>query len=84
MFRLFCERPAASATAILHYGALALLVFLALEGCSSTTGPGAPDTGGTIVAWGNNGYGQCDVPAANEDFVGVAGGSAHSLGLTAP
>jgi hypothetical protein len=36
---------------------------------------------GTIVAWGNNGSGQCDVPAPNADFVAVAGGSSHSLGL---
>jgi alpha-tubulin suppressor-like RCC1 family protein len=36
---------------------------------------------GTIVAWGDNGMGQCDVPAPNADFVAVAGGLSHSLGL---
>ena len=36
---------------------------------------------GTIVAWGSNGYGQCNVPAPNADFVAVAGGDWHSLGL---
>jgi hypothetical protein len=36
---------------------------------------------GTIVAWGYNDYGQCDVPAPNADFVAVAGGRYHSLGL---
>ena len=36
---------------------------------------------GTIVAWGSNGYGQCDVPAPNADFVAVVGGLLHSLGL---
>jgi hypothetical protein len=36
---------------------------------------------GTIVCWGNNGYGQCTVPSPNEDFMTIAGGSLHSLGL---
>jgi hypothetical protein len=43
---------------------------------------------GTIVAWGSNEYGECDVPAPNADFVAVAAGGgaqwwayAHSLGL---
>ena len=35
----------------------------------------------TIVAWGNNGYGQCNVPAPNSGFVAVAAGGYHSLGL---
>jgi hypothetical protein len=34
------------------------------------------------VAWGYNRFGQCDVPAPNADFVAVAGGMYHSLGLT--
>ena len=37
---------------------------------------------GSIVAWGWNGYGQCNVPAPNADFVAVAAGWLHSLGLT--
>ncbi|MCK4680863.1 T9SS type A sorting domain-containing protein, partial [bacterium] len=36
---------------------------------------------GTVVAWGWNAYGQCDVPAPNADFVAVAGGGYHSLGV---
>ena len=36
---------------------------------------------GSIVAWGRNDYGQCDVPSPNQDFVAVAGGWPHSLGL---
>jgi len=36
---------------------------------------------GSIVAWGYNNYGQCDVPAPNTDFVAVAGGGYHSLGI---
>ena len=36
---------------------------------------------GTIVTWGWNEYGQCDVPALNRDFVAVAAGTWHSLGL---
>ncbi len=33
------------------------------------------------MAWGNNGGGQCDIPAPNADFVAIAGGSSHSLGI---
>jgi len=36
---------------------------------------------GPIVAWGDNGSGQCTVPSPNADFVAVSGGSYHSLGL---
>jgi hypothetical protein len=36
---------------------------------------------GTIVAWGDNSYGQCNVPAPNTDFVAFAGGTDRSLGL---
>ena len=36
---------------------------------------------GTIVAWGDNSYGQCNVPSPNADFVAVAAGVIHSLGL---
>ena len=35
----------------------------------------------SIVAWGWNYHGQCDVPGPNADFVAVAGGGAHNLGL---
>ncbi|MGB2984339.1 MAG: FG-GAP-like repeat-containing protein, partial [Phycisphaerae bacterium] len=40
-------------------------------------------TDGSVVAWGYNRYGQCDVPAPNTDFVDVAAGVGHSLGLRA-
>ena len=43
----------------------------------------AQDGDGSIVAWGRNNEGQCDVPAPNTDFVAVAGGEFHSLGLKA-
>jgi hypothetical protein len=33
------------------------------------------------VAWGYNHDGQCDVPAPDQDFVAVAAGGRHSLGL---
>lgn len=36
---------------------------------------------GAVVAWGDNAEGQCDVPAPNEDFVAVSGGSYHNVGL---
>ncbi len=33
------------------------------------------------MAWGNGYYGQCDIPEPNTDFVAVAAGRYHSLGL---
>jgi hypothetical protein len=36
---------------------------------------------GFIIAWGENGSGQCDVPAPNADFSAIAAGATHSLGL---
>jgi len=38
-------------------------------------------TSGTIAAWGRNSSGQCNVPAPNANFVAVAAGRDHSLGL---
>lgn len=38
---------------------------------------------GPIVAWGRNVEGQCNVPPPNSDFIAVAGGRYHSLGLKA-
>ena len=37
---------------------------------------------GSLVAWGWNDYGQCDVPEGN-DFVAIAAGHWHSLALRA-
>jgi alpha-tubulin suppressor-like RCC1 family protein len=40
---------------------------------------------GTVVGWGANDYGQCDIPTPNQDFVAIASGGfmamAHDLGL---
>jgi len=36
---------------------------------------------GSIVAWGLNNHGQCDVPAPNSGFIAIAAGWYHSLGL---
>ncbi len=36
---------------------------------------------GSIVAWGYNGNGQCNVPAPDSGFAAVAAGWVHSLGL---
>jgi alpha-tubulin suppressor-like RCC1 family protein len=40
-------------------------------------------TDGSIVAWGENEMGQCDVPEPNSDFIAVAAGGERSLGLKA-
>ena len=36
---------------------------------------------GSLPVWGQNDYGQCDVPGPNSGFIAVAGGHYHSLGL---
>jgi len=36
---------------------------------------------GTVVAWGNNNSGQCDVPAGLSNVVAVSAGANHSLAL---
>ena len=36
---------------------------------------------GSIVAWGDNYHGQCNVPSPNADFTAIAAGYEHSLGL---
>ena len=56
-------------------GILCLGIFLLGIGAAEA------EAAGSIVAWGYNGYGECDIPAPNEDFVAVAGGWNHSLGL---
>jgi hypothetical protein len=39
------------------------------------------DSAGEVVAIGLNQYGQCDIPAPNDEFIAVSGGFQHSLGL---
>jgi hypothetical protein len=41
----------------------------------------SPSAVGEIVVWGYNYSGECDVPQPNTDFVAIAAGSNHSLGL---
>jgi hypothetical protein len=36
---------------------------------------------GTVVVWGNNGYGQNDVPAGLSGVIGIADGSDHCLAI---
>ena len=38
---------------------------------------------GSVVAWGDNSYGQCTVPPAATNVVGIAAGYSHSLALLA-
>jgi len=45
------------------------------------TAPAVGQGQGSIVAWGGNWAGQCDVPAPNSGFVAVAAGGYHSLGV---
>jgi len=45
--------------------------------------PAVSRSDGEIVVWGDNGQGQCNVPAPNAGFVALAAGAYHSLGLKA-
>ena len=36
---------------------------------------------GSITAWGQNYYGECDIPTPNDDFVAVSMSHYHSMGL---
>ncbi len=54
------------------------------EGVESSVASDTINLGGpgySIVAWGRNDSGQSDIPSTNSDFVAVAGGQYHSLGL---
>jgi len=36
---------------------------------------------GAVVAWGNNDYGQCNIPAADSGVSAIAGGWYHTIAL---
>ena len=55
-----------------------LLSFAVVLPTATARGQDAP---GSILAWGYSGFGQCNVPPPNADFVSVVAGTAHSLGL---
>jgi hypothetical protein len=38
-------------------------------------------TNGSVVAWGDNRYGQCNLPATLTNAVAIAAGNAHTLVL---
>ncbi len=66
----------------MNWGSRRAVVFSSLVTVLAVAPAGAQDAG-SIVAWGDNYYGQCNVPAPNTGFVAIAGGLFHSLGLKA-
>ena len=63
---------------------ISLLVSLGLgAGILTASLPANASTLGTVVAWGDNSYGQTDVPAGLTDATATAGGLLHSLALKA-
>jgi len=61
---------------------IGVCVWLALA-CAGAQPAHGQDISGSFVAWGDNTYGQCNVPSPNRGFVAGAAGSRHSLGLKA-
>ena len=45
------------------------------------TTPFSPATDRVVMNWGDNSSGQCNIPPPNVDFVAIAAGGYHSLGL---
>jgi alpha-tubulin suppressor-like RCC1 family protein len=43
--------------------------------------PASASTGGTVVAWGCNDYGQATVPAGLSGVTAISAGSVHNLAL---
>jgi alpha-tubulin suppressor-like RCC1 family protein len=72
---------------ILGWGTTVILSDDDLSGLVAVAGGGAHSLGlkadGSIVAWGYNDYGLCEVPVPNSGFVAIAAGREHSLGLKA-
>jgi len=59
----------------------AVLVVVCLGALVLGTGVASGQLSGSIVGWGYNYNGQCDVPEPNADFVALATGWYHSLGV---
>ncbi len=51
------------------------------DGATTVIGGRAVAQPGSFVAWGNNEWGQCNVPVPNTGFIAGAAGLDHSLGL---
>jgi hypothetical protein len=70
---------------VVGWGSMVVVEQADLDSLIAVAGGGSHSLGlksdGTVVAWGRNYSGQCDVPAPNADFIAVAAGSSHSLGI---
>jgi hypothetical protein len=60
---------------------LAVCALVCLAALVLGVGVASGQSAGSILAWGYNAHGVCDVPAPNTDFVAVTGRHMHSLGL---
>lgn len=68
-----------SATRFFIVGSTTLLAGIIV----SAAAPALVHCVGDVAAFGDNRYGQCDIPAPSGDFAAIAAGDAHSLGLKA-
>ncbi len=78
-------QPAAAQGTILGWGKVVVVGHDDLQDLVAVAGGYRHSLGlkddGSIVAWGENSFGQCNVPTPNTGFIAVAGGYMHSLGL---
>jgi Regulator of Chromosome Condensation (RCC1) repeat protein/caspase domain-containing protein len=72
--------PEAFRSASMVAGKLGALASAAPGTTAGTPTPAVP--AGTVVAWGGNQFGACEVPDGLTDVVAVAAGECHSLALT--
>lgn len=74
-----------STGSIVGWGTQVVVEQSALEDLVGGAGGGFHSLGlrsdGTIVVWGDNEYGQCNVPSPNSDFVAIAAGYYHNVGV---
>ena len=83
-FANLCKNFAASRRAVSEFGlrlrALLALAVVCAASLFCESGASAQTTNGVVTAWGNNGDGQCTIPAsANNGVSAIAGGGGHTI-----
>src|SRR5262245_64746971 len=67
----------------IHFHQIRFLFLLLLALSTGITPSSAQPQGGFVLAWGDNGYGQTDVPADATNIFAISAGYRHSMALRA-